>query len=354
MREPRQNEERADAAPDGDRTRLDGAQRARLAVRAAVLRALREWFHGAGFLEMDPPALATSPGLEVHLAAVPVDLHIAGPETTRRYLVTSPEYFMKRLLGAGFERIYSLQKAWRDGDSSPLHHPEFTMLEWYRAHHDYTACMADTEALVLAALAAGGATPRRPRAGRLLDFTPPWPRLPFGEAMERYAGLDPLACPDVPALRRAAAARGHYLAPDGTWNDLVLQVFVAAVEPRLGAERPVILCEYPASMASLARLKPGDPRVAERFEVYAGGLELANGFSELIDAAEQRARCEADLRERIARGLPAYPLDERFLQALGAGLPPATGTALGVDRLVMLVTGALHIDEVVAFPPRVA
>ena len=279
-----------------------------LVRRAELLAALRGWFAARGFLEVETPVVARSPGLEVHLAAL--ETRACG-ET--RYLITSPEYHMKRLLSAGMPRIVYLGRAFRDHERGHEHLTEFTMLEWYRADEGPDALMADVEALV--ALATG-----RER---------PWTRLTVAEALARWG--TPTDDPDD-----------------------VLRQLVERVEPELGKLGAVFLTEWPRALASLARLKPGDPSVSERFEAYVDGVELANGFGELTDAVEQRARFEQDLAERRAQGLPEYPIDEAFLDALAAGLPPCAGIALGVDRLVMLATGAKHIDDVTAFPSRLA
>ncbi len=309
----------------------DGARKsARLRERARLTQRTRDFFRTRGFLEVETPLMVPSPGLDVHLDALAIQGR--GPE---RYLITSPEYQMKRLLAGGLERIYQLCKCFRNDELGERHQPEFTMLEWYRAFSGVEAMMADTEQLVAQLARALRETPddapaELHTAFGVVDVTPPWPRLSVRDAMARFAGV---AFDDV--------------APD---EDRFFRLLVERVEPALGELGAVFLTEYPASMASLARKKPEDPQVAERFEAYVAGIELCNGFGELTDPGEQRARLEQDQRERRARGFPVYPLDERFLSALEQGMPPSGGNALGFDRLVMLALGAPHIEDVLAIP----
>ncbi|MBI5479659.1 MAG: EF-P lysine aminoacylase GenX [Deltaproteobacteria bacterium] len=321
---------------------MTASRRAGLGARARALRAIRDFFAARGFLEVETPLRVRAPGLEVHLVAEP---------SGKRWLITSPEYQMKRLLVGGCERIYQLCKCFRRDEAGSRHSPEFTMLEWYRAFAGYEAIAVDTEELCAAvARAVRGATTLT-YGGVTCDLAPPWERLTVVEAMRRHAGLE--APGDLPAaeLRRRALAAGFGpIAEDAPWDDVFFQVFVQAVEPWLGRSgRPTILLEWPAPLCALARYKPGDPTIALRFEAYACGLELCNAFDELCDAAEQRRRLEGDLATRRARGKEIYPLDVRFLTALKEGMPPAAGIALGVDRLIMLCTGAADIRDVLAF-----
>lgn len=315
-----------------------------LQARAAGLRRLRAFFDERDFLEIDPPQLVPSPGLELHLDAFVVEG--AG------YLITSPEYQLKRLLAARLPRIYSLCHCFRRGELGPQHNPEFTLAEWYRSPGGWEEVAADVEQLCAAVVSAvaGGTVVERP-AGTV-DLAPPWQRLSVREAMSRYAGLTLDGDEPVDELARRIEAAGFGAARGAgplRWDDLFFSVFLEAVEPRLGQGRPTVLYDWPARLAALARRKPGDPSVVERFEAYAGGLELCNGFGELVDPVEQRRRLEADLAERRHRGLPLYPIDERFLAALAEGLPPSAGVALGFDRLMMLATGATAIREVLPF-----
>ena len=311
----------------------------RLAERALLHRTIRAFFDSRNFIEIDAPIIVPSPGLELHLDAFAVE---------DRYLITSPEYQMKRLLAGGMERIYSLGKVFRRKEAGPHHNPEFTMLEWYRAHADWTDVALDTEALVWAAAAALGsggvvAGPRQPCA-----LAPPWPRLSVGEACERFGRVRVYGDEAVGALRDKVRAAGWRVAADGDWSDVFFAFFLDAVEPHLGLTQPTLVYDWPRPLAALARHKPDDPRVVERFEVYAAGLELCNAFGELTDVAEQRRRLDADQAERRRRGLPEYPIDEKFVSAL-ASMPPSAGIALGVDRLAMLLLGSRHIREVIAF-----
>lgn len=344
--------------PDGDLGRLlrDGARRdAALRDRAALLQAIRADLDRRGFLEVETPAIATSPGLELHLDAVGAALRegMAGAPV-QRWLVTSPEYHCKRLLHAGLPRIYSLAKAFRSGERGGWHNPEFTMLEWYRAGEDSGAIIADALRL-LRRTAAAVERSRRARGDDRSVFRPSRAlRLSFAGALRRFAGMemngrDGLPLP-IATLRARANAAGATIRPDDAEADVLLAVFAECVEPALTAHDVVVIERWPQSLASLARRLPDAPHLAERFEIYVRGVELANGFGELVDADEQRQRFEADLSARRARGLPIYPIDERFLDALRRGCPPASGVALGVDRLLMAVGGYDDIDEVLAFP----
>jgi lysyl-tRNA synthetase class 2 len=297
----------------------------RLRERARVLADARRFFDARGYLEVQTPIAVPSPGLDLHLDAFELD---GGERGARRWLITSPEYQMKRLLAEGWQRIYQVVACFRRGEVGTRHNPEFTMLEWYRANAGVHAVLADTEQLVAAVT--GGVV----RLGsRVIDVRPPLERLPVLEAFERFAGWS-----GETTLEAAAHDEDRYF-----------QALVDQVEPRVAAmDHGVFLVDYPATQASLARRKPADPRLAERFELYVAGVELCNGFGELVDPVEQRARLEADQEARRRRGLPVYPIDERFLAALGR-VPPSAGNALGLDRLVALACGTTDIGEVLAF-----
>jgi elongation factor P--(R)-beta-lysine ligase len=325
---------------------------ANLRTRARIIATIRDFFARNDFVEVDTPALQKSPGLEPHLQAFATRLVLPGePEGRGLYLHTSPEFAMKKLLAAGLPRIYQMAHSFRNGEQSALHHPEFTMLEWYRAHATYRDLMTDCENL-LRAVAGGEAFRWR---GQVADAGAPWQYLTVADAFQRFCGIDLLAtCPDPhrPSLERLAlAARGIGIAPHAgdAWEDLFFRIFLAAIEPRLGIGAPTVLYDYPISMAALARSEPGDPRLAERFELYVCGLELANAFSELTDVAEQRRRFAADQAKHHERYGEAYPIDEDFLAAL-AEMPESAGIALGLDRLVMLATGAERIEDVLWLP----
>ena len=329
------------------------ARRDKLAARGRVLAAVREFFAARGFVEVDTPALQASPGLEPHLQAF--ETRLFDPREGRRrtrYLHTSPEYAMKKLLAAGLPRIWQLAHVFRDGERSATHHPEFSMLEWYRAGASYRDLMEECEGLVAACQAAAGAAALSWR-GASADARRPWQRLSVEEAFDQHCGIELLAtAEDGDAL--AAAARRIGVAPHAgdNWEALFFRIFLERIEPNLGHGAPAILYDYPIAMAALSRRSAADPRLAERFEVYVCGLELANAFGELTDAAEQRARFLADQdRKRRLYG-KAYPIDEDLLAALEWGLPDCAGIALGFDRLVMLATGAADIEEVLWAPVR--
>jgi lysyl-tRNA synthetase class 2 len=331
------------------------AHRPMLEARARIVSAIRRYFADEGFLEVDTPALQVSPGLEPHLMAFSTE--IVTPERARqaRHLHTSPEFAMKKLLVAGLPRIFQLAHVFRNGERSRTHHPEFTMLEWYRADAALPAIMTDCENLLRAGLAASGST-RFSWQGKVSDPTLPWQRVSVAEAFERFCGIDLLATAPDPAQPDLAllgtAARQAAIEPHrgDDWEDLFFRVFLERIEPHLGSPAPTILYDYPISLAALSRPKPGDKRLAERFELYVCGLEIANAFGELTDAATQRARFEADCaRKRQLYGYD-YPIDEDFLAALAHGMPESAGIALGVDRLVMLATGAARIEDVLWVP----
>ena len=322
--------------------------------RAKIARAVRSWFEAQNFLEVETATLQVAPGGEAHLHGFETQLTRADGEGAIAYLRTSPEFACKKLLAAGEPRIFEFGRVWRNRERGPLHHPEFTLLEWYRAHASYDRLMTDCgELLALAAETTG--TSRFLRKGRTCDpFSSP-ERISVQEAFLRFADIDVLATVspggegDREALAYAAQGVGVRVAEDDLWADVFSKILVERVEPNLGVDRPVILYEYPAPEAALARLSPGDRRVAERFELYACGVELANAFGELTDPREQRRRFEADRALKLARYGQAPPVDEGLLEALGA-MPPASGCALGFDRLVMLATGAERIEQVIWSP----
>ena len=330
-------------------------KRAHLETRARIVAAIRGFFAERGFVEVETPALQVSPGLEPHLEAFATTLLEPGEGPRPRFLHTSPEFAMKKLLVAGVPRLFQLARCFRNAERSRTHHPEFTMLEWYRAGAGYRDLMAECEALLRAVLAAAGAA-RFTWQGRTADPGTPWLYLGVAEAFERFCGIDLLATapdPQVPSLALLAdAARPLGIAPhDGDeWEDLFFRLFLERIEPQLGIGAPAILYDYPISMAALARPKPGDARLAERFELYVCGLELANAFGELTDAAAQRRRFLADQATKRRRYGTAYPIDEDFLAALALGMPECAGIALGVDRLAMLASGADTIDDVLWAP----
>jgi len=288
-----------------------------LEKRARIVQTIRAFFVDRGYLEVETPHRLPGNAPEGHIDAV---------ASGDWFLQTSPELCMKRLLAAGYGRLFQLCRVWREGERGTRHTPEFTLLEWYRSGDDYTALMAECEELLTALLPQG----RLRRGAASIDLSPPWERLTVAEAFARYAPL---------SVAEALA------------SDRFDELLALEIEPHLGLTKPTFLTEYPAELAALARKKPGDPTVAERFELYIAGLELANAFSELTDPVEQRARFEREEKARRGAGKAPYPSPEKFLRELET-MPEAAGIALGVDRLVMLLTGAESIDEVVAFVPE--
>jgi lysyl-tRNA synthetase class 2 len=317
-----------------------------LAARARILKAVRAWFEAEGFLEVETPALQVSPGMEPNLDVFETALRDGFGGGMPMSLHTSPEFGMKKLLAAGAGPIFQIAHVFRNGERSATHHPEFSMLEWYRPGAGWREGVADTLALIRVALSA--ASPLAPAGTFKTDEDVEW--LSVRAAFERNLGFDPMPMQsDTDALRTFTEAAGITTSPDDGWDDIFFRCLLNRIEPGLGEEMPVVLHGYPARMAALARLDPSDPLVAERFEVFAGGFELANGFGELTDAAEQRRRFENDQAQIRAAGRDRG-IDEDFLAALEHGLPEAVGIAMGFDRLVMLATGAQRIDDVLWLP----
>ncbi len=295
--------------------------RPNLERRARLIGGVRAFFDQAGFLDVETPVRIPAPAPEANIDAQP---------SGTWYLQTSPELCMKRLLAAGYERIYQICRCFRQGERGHRHVPEMTLLEWYAAGADYRAMMTQCEQLIGFVAEWLGCGHRLRYQGRTIDLRPPWDRISVDAAFRRFAGMSAWAALD-----------------QGRFDEIM----GLEIEPRLGLQRPVFLYDYPAPCGALARLKSGDPTVAERFELYIAGMELCNAFSELIDPVEQRVRFEAENRSREAAGKPAYPPAEAFLTSL-AGMPPAAGNAMGIDRLAMLFCDAATIDLVVAFVPE--
>ena len=324
-----------------------------LAARNAITRAIRAWFDEQGFTEVETAILQVSPGNETHLHAPRTELVSADGTCATRYLRTSPEFSCKKLLAAGETKIFEFARVFRGRERGPLHLPEFTMLEWYRANAAYDAVMADSVVVIAHAAQATGIGRFSFRGTTADPFAEP-ELLTVATAFERFAGIDLLATVvdgegDRESLAAAAGQRVR-ITDDDTWSDIFSKVLVEHIEPNLGQGRLTLLFEYPLPEAALARAKASDPRVAERFEIYACGVELANGFGELTDAGEQRRRFAQAMDEKQRRYGERYPLDEDFLAAV-ASMPQASGVALGFDRLVMLASGASRVDQVVWTPP---
>jgi elongation factor P--(R)-beta-lysine ligase len=320
----------ADEAGGGWRPTAD---RRALEKRARLVARTRAFFEARGVLEVETPILSAAGATDPQIESLSTRV---GGLDDRFFLSTSPEFAMKRLLAAGMGDIFQLCKVFRDGERGRWHNPEFTMLEWYRLGYDDDALMGEVEALVETLL-----EPERALA--------PAERLSYAEALRRYAGIDPHAASDH-ELELAAARHGTVVAGSLDRDARLDLLMGLVVGPKLGRDRPCFICDYPASQASLARLKPGSPAVAARFELYLDGVELANGFHELADAREQRRRFEQDLATRRVRGQIEPPMDERLLAALDAGMPDCAGVALGFDRLVAVALGADRLSAAMAFP----
>jgi elongation factor P--(R)-beta-lysine ligase len=325
-----------------------------LVARNRIKAALRAHFERGSFTEVETAQLAASPGNETHLHGFRAEAVSPAGERADAWLHTSPEFAAKKLLAAGETRIFDFARVFRNRERGRMHSSEFTMLEWYRAGESYEALMADCAAILRIVAEAAGNN-RFAHRGRAVDPRLSPDRLTVQEAFQRFVGIDLRATltaetMDRDGLAAAAMAAGVRVAADDSWSDIFSRVLVEKVEPAIGDGRATILCEYPWPEAALARRKPGEPLVAERFELYACGVELANAFGELTDAAEQRRRFEEDMALKRAIYGEEYPIDEDFLKAL-AVMPEASGAALGFDRLVMLAVGAERVEDVLWTPP---
>ncbi len=292
-----------------------------LQQRAHIVQEVRRFFIESGYLEVETPQRIPNPAPESHIDAIPSD---------KWFLQTSPELCMKRMVAAGYEKIFQICRCWREKERGSLHLPEFSLLEWYRAGGDYHTLMEECEGLIRFAARAIGLGEKIIFRSHEIDLAKTWERISVNEAFHRFSKTSVTEALD---------------------QNLFDEVMVQEIEPNLGAERPIFLYDYPAQRGALARLKPEDPTVAERFELYIGGLELANGFSELIDSAEQRERFRMENRNRQSFGKPIYSMPEKFLAELD-NMPASSGIALGVDRLVMVFLDVETIDDVVAFTPE--
>lgn len=308
---------------------------ANLLKRAAILAEVRRFFADRGVLEVDTPAMSQATITDIHL--VPFQTRFVGPGAAQGrdlWLMTSPEYHMKRLLAAGSGPIYQMARSFRNEEAGRHHNPEFTMLEWYRPHYDMYRLMNEVDDLMQQVLECDSAE-----------------SLSYQQAFIRHLELDPLSA-DKAQLREAAEklGEGELARAEEDRDTLLMLLFMLGVEPKIGQDKPCFVYHFPASQAALAEISTEDHRVAERFEVYYKGIELANGFRELTDSREQRQRFEQDNRRRAARGLPVHPIDTYLLDALAHGIPACSGVALGIDRLIMLVLKAESLSEVIAFP----
>jgi elongation factor P--(R)-beta-lysine ligase len=292
-----------------------------LQERAKLIQSIRLFFIHYGFFEIETPLRIPSPAPEEHIEAITSD---------NWFLQTSPELCMKRLLAAGYQRIFQISKCFRAAERGDKHLPEFTMLEWYTIGFDYHQLMDQCQALLIAALKDMGYNQDIVWQNKKINLVSPWERITVADAFLKYAPV---------TLEEALV------------QDKFDEIMVEYVEPRLGIDRPTFIYDYPAKLAALSKIKMNDPTVAERFELYISGLELANGFSELTDANEQRQRFEEALKTRAAKNWTPYTIPEKFLQAL-QNMPPCAGIALGIDRMVMIIADAANIDDVVAFTPE--
>lgn len=327
-----------------------------LKKRMKIISAIRHFFIERDFLEVETPALQVSPGMEPHICAFRTDMFEPFEEEAKTlYLHTSPEFSMKKLLVAGLPRIFQISHVFRNKERSPLHHPEFSMLEWYRAGETYTTMMQDSLSIMRLSLAAAEETVYR-KGDATCDPFREAEFISVSEAFHRYAGIDLLATiadpssPDRSTLAKEADRLGIRCGDGDSWEDIYFRIMMEKIEPYLGMRQPSILYDYPVSMAVLSRPKPDDRRLAERFELYVCGVELCNAFSELTDPSIQRRRFEKDMALKEQLYGERYPVDEDFLDALSYGMPDSTGNALGIDRLVMLATGAETIDDVLWVP----
>jgi lysyl-tRNA synthetase class 2 len=329
-------------------------RRPALIARGEIRRSLAGWFEAQGFTEVECGALCVSPGNEAHLHAFATEALTTAGEPRTLYLHTSPEFAAKKLLAAGETKIFDFARVFRNRERGPLHAPEFTMLEWYRARETYDVVISDTLSILRLAADITGIEKFAFR-GRQCDPRAEPLRITVADAFAKYAGIDLFATlsrageGDRDGLAALAPRAGIEPAKDDSWADLFSKILVGRIEPHLGNAVPTVLYEYPRCEAALARASEADPRVAERFELYAAGVELANGFGELIDPFEQRRRFELEMKEKARVYGERYPLDEEFLAALGH-MPPASGVALGFDRLVMLATGARSLADVIWTP----
>lgn len=314
--------------------------------RARILDLMREWFRGQDFLEVETPLMVKHPGMEPHLNLFSTEfISEDGKFSEKRFLHTSPEYSMKKLLGAGFEKVFQITKVFRNGEKARTHNPEFTMLEWYRANENYEKIMDDCEDMIKYI-----AQEMPLEDKRMSDLIlGEWEHLSVREAFIRYADMNVDELRDIEDLKKAVEKKGYDLNVDYSWDDLFFLVLLNEIEPHLGKEKPVFLYDYPGTQAALAKKKESDSFWAERFELYIDGLELCNAFTELVDPVEQRQRLQEEWELRKTMTKEIYDIDESFLEALET-MPPSGGNALGIDRLVMVLLGKKSIEEVLLFP----
>lgn len=322
-------------------------------TREKVIDSIRAFFKKQSFREVETPLLVRSPGTEPYLEVFETELRSGDAIQSPAFLTTSPELQMKQLLAAGFGDIFQITKSFRNEEGlSDMHNPEFTILEWYRTNADYTDVMKDCEHLLLAILKSTHPSNDKTLTyqGKNYDLSPPWERISVAEAFENYADISEDALHDTDKMIDEAGKKGYHISDSDTWETIYNQIFLNEIEPHLGHKAPTILYDYPISQAALAKKKDSDPRYAERFEFYIGGLELGNAFSELLDWEEQKKRMLHDLEERKRMGKTEYALDQNFIAGLKSGFAPTGGIAVGVDRLVMVFADVTSVRETLAFP----
>ncbi len=318
-----------------------------MAYRSRLLQQIRRFFLDRDFLEVETPILIPSADPSPHLDSFQTEYRDLQGKHQRLYLQTSPEFAMKRLVAAGYSRIFQICKFFRNGEITPTHNPEFTGLEWYITQADYHTLMEYTEQMVRAVYPHSTLTYQR----HTVDLEQPWERLTVHESIQRYANCTLPPSISLESLQDACRDLNLSVNPDDQWDDLFFKIFLTYVDPQLGLQRPVFLTDYPIQMAALSRAKPEAPYLAERVELYIAGVELANGYSELTDASEQKQRWEDEVALREVNLAPFQgSLDEGLLNALAWGMPPTAGIAFGLDRLIMLLRNAPTIQEVLPFP----
>lgn len=322
-----------------------------LLKRAEILCKIRDFFYSRGFVEIDSPLVVARPNMEPNLEVMETKVKKNNGEELPAFLITSPEFALKKLLATGLTKIYQMGKCFRNNEPwNESHNPEFTLLEWYETGVNYFDLMNRTEELIMSLLGGGNELIYQ---GKKIKFTSPWLKISMREAWQKYGGADLNEYLTYDTMRALAAQKNYTVTKNDSWEDLFFKIFLSEIEPRLMAEnQPVFLFDYPIQMAALSRVKKEDPRYAERFELYIGGLEIANAYGELIDAEEQKKRFEEDQKEQVKRGLARREIDEDFLAALRSGLPASAGIALGVDRVIMLLTDSQDIAEVTPFTTK--
>ncbi len=337
--------------PNWRRIRNNPDVRERLEKRCQLVRYIREYFWEQGFLETETPTLVNVPSMEPFLDPFKTRLMAENGSSSDAYLITSPEYAMKKLLVGGMEKIFQVTRSYRNKETlSKQHNPEFTILEWYRANSTYEQIMRDTEGLVASVAQKLHDSLQVSYQGSAVDLSLPWKRTSYAEALEKYAGLKYDQVEKSENLKSVMKTRGYLFDESEDWDSLITRLFVQEVEPRLGRGKPEILFDYPASQASLSTISPTDSRFAQRFEAFVEGLELCNAFNELTNAEEQYQRLSEEHDLRVSMGKDDYAVDMSFIDALRTGMPPSGGNALGVDRLAMLLLDSHAMGDIVWIP----